>query len=185
MRQNPWISPVSIALKDTSTPDVAGGVALGRRVIEALGFESGITHMEWFRTPAGEAVFGEIGARAPGGRIVHAMNYSADADLFVGWASAVCYGNLGQAADKRFNVGVVFKRAEGTGTIRRIEGLDRILSHFGEHVVHVDLVPVGSPRRDYRQVVEGDGWIVVRHPDLGTLIDMSNHVATDLRMYAE
>ena len=91
---------------------------------------------------------------------------------------------LGQTIDKRWNVGVVFKRAEGAGTIRRIEGLDGLLARYGEHIVHVDLVPVGSPRRDYRQVVEGDGWIVVRHPDLETVVDMSNHVATDLRMVA-
>ena len=184
MRQNPWISPVSIALRDTSTPDIQMGVDLGRNVIDALGFESGITHMEWFRTPAGEAVFGEIGGRAPGGRVVHAMNYATDGDLFRGWAEAVCYGRLSQDLEKRWNVGVVFKRAEGTGRIERVEGIGNLLSQYGEHIPHIDLVPIGEPRRDYRKVVEGDGWIVVRHPDLETTIEMTDHVATDHRMFA-
>lgn len=184
MRQNPWISPVSITLKDTSVPDIQIGVDLGRQVIQALGFESGITHMEWFRTPAGEAVFGEIGGRAPGGRLAHAMNYSTDFDVFAGWAEAVCYGSLSQDTEKRYNVGVVFKRAEGSGRIQRIEGLPGIFSRFGEHIPHIDLVQVGQPRRDYRKVVEGDGWVVVRHPDLETTMDMADHIATDLKMYA-
>jgi len=184
MRQNPWISPISLTLKDTSTDEIRVGVELGCRVIQALGFESGITHMEWFRTPSGEAVFGEIGGRAPGGRLVHAMNYSADIDLFTGWAEAVCHGSLSQDLEKRYNVGIVFKRAEGTGHIQRIEGLESVFAKFGEHIVHVDLVKIGEPRRDYRKVVEGDGWIVVRHPDLDTTIDMTNHLATDLQIYA-
>jgi len=184
MRQNPWISPVSIALRDTSTPDIQMGVDMGQQVIQALGFESGITHMEWFRTPSGEAVFGEIGGRAPGGRIVHAMNYSTDADVFRGWAEAVCHGRLTQDMTKRFNVGVVFKRAEGMGRIQRIEGLQSLLARYGEHIAHIDLVPVGQPRRDYRQVVEGDGWVVARHPDLDSTVEMANAIATDLRMFA-
>lgn len=184
MRQNPWISPVSIAMRDTSTPEIQVGVDLGRKVVQALGFESGITHMEWFRTPSGEAVFGEIGGRAPGGRIVHAMNYATDGDLFRGWAEAVCHGRLTQNTEKRFNVGVVFKRAEGVGRIQRVEGMQGLLARYGEHIAHIDLVPIGQPRRDYRKVVEGDGWMVVRHPDLDTTIEMAHAGATELRMFA-
>jgi hypothetical protein len=185
MRQNAWISPISITLKDTSLPEIRAGVDLGRRVIEALGFESGITHMEWFRTAEGEAIFGEIGGRAPGGRLVHAMNYSADIDVFRAWAEAICDGRISQDLEKRYNVGVIFKRAEGSGRITRIEGLESIMAHFGQHIPHVDLVPVGQPRRDFRQIVEGDGWVVVRHPDLETTVELSDYVATHLRMFAE
>lgn len=184
MRQNPWISPVSITMRDLTTPDIDIGVQLGRKVIKALGYESGITHMEWFRNEAGEAIFGEIGGRAPGGRLVHAMNYSTDIDLFTSWAEAVCHGKISQDTEKRFNVGVVFKRAEGQGVIQRIEGLPNLFAKYGDHIAHVDLNRVGQPRRDYRKVVEGDGWIVVRHPDLDRTIDMANHIATDLRMFA-
>ena len=112
----------------------------------------------------------------------------AQVDVYSGlaffWAEAVCYGRLTQDIEKRNNVGVIFKRAEGVGSISRIEGLESLLAHYGEHMAHIDLVPIGQPRRDYRQVVEGDGWVVVRHPDLETTIEMTNRVATDLRMYA-
>ena len=102
-RLNPWISQTAICLRDLDRPTVAPGVELGHRVLEALGFDTGFTHMEWFLTPSGEAVFGEIGARSPGGRLPHGMNLSADVDVFKGWAEAVCYGSFSQDTAKGYN----------------------------------------------------------------------------------
>jgi hypothetical protein len=46
----------------------------------------GFTHMEWYLTPKGEAVFGEIGCRPGGAHLVDQMNYTCDIDLFREWA---------------------------------------------------------------------------------------------------
>jgi hypothetical protein len=183
-RLNEWISSQSVALRDTDVPDVQKGRALGREVLRALGFESGFTHMEWFLTPQGEAVFGEIGARAPGGRLVHAMNYSCDADLFAGWAEAVCFGRLSQETRKKYNAACVFKRATGQGRIQRYEGLEALLGRYGEHIPVVELNPIGSPRRDWTQSVIGDGWLVARHPNLELTLEIADRIATDLRIVA-
>jgi hypothetical protein len=179
-----WISPQTIALRDLSVPDLAPGIALGRAAIAALGFRSGFTHMEWFRTPRGEAVFGEIGGRPPGARSVDAMNYACDADCFVAWAEATSLGRLLRPIERRYNAAIVFKRAEGRGRIRRIEGLERLRERLGEHLVAVDLLPVGAPRRDWLQTLLSDGFVVVRHPDLATTVEMADLVGTDLRLYA-
>ncbi len=183
-RLNPWISSQAICLRDAEAPEMKAGRALGESVLQALGFETGFTHMEWFRTPSGEAVFGEIGARAPGARLVHAMNYSCDLDLFAGWAEAVCFGSLSQDTTKRYNTGLIFKRAIGEGTIQRYEGLDAILAQHGEHVCNIELVPIGHPRRDWRKVVVGDGWLVVRHPNLETTLEIANKLVADFRIVA-
>lgn len=186
MRQNTWISPQAICLRRIDTPEVAVGPALGRRVLSALGFESGFTHMEWFRTPSGEAVFGEIGARPPGGRLVHGMNFSCDLDLFTGWAEAVCHGRLSQDVTKRYNAAVVFKRASGPGSrITRVEGLEGIFARYGEHIAHIDLARAGDARRDPHQVIVGDGWIVARHPDLDATLEIADALGTDLRLHAD
>ena len=182
-RLTPWISQQVFCLKDIDTPEVRVGVELGHRVLEALGFETGFTHMEWFRTESGEAVFGEIAARAPGGRLTHGMNYSCDIDLFTGWAEAVCAGRLTQDTSKKYNAAMVFKRAQGGGrSVARIEGLEPILAEHGEHIPLIDLVPVGAPRRDWRKVVTGDGWIVARHPDLATAVRIADRLATEVRI---
>ena len=82
-------------------------------MLTALGFQSGFTHMEWYRTADGEAVFGEIGARPPGARVVDLMNYATNGDLYLGWAEAVVHGRLSQPLERTYNVGSVFKRAVG------------------------------------------------------------------------
>jgi len=184
-RLNAWISGQAVCLRDTSRPEIAAGRQLGHDVLRALGFQSGFAHMEWFRTPSGEAVFGEIGGRPPGGRLVHVMNYSCDIDLFRGWAEAVCWGRLTQDTEKRYNAAVVFKRAQGgTGRIERIEGLEALMARYGEHIVGVELPRIGAMRRDWRQVVSGDGWLVVRHPDLETTLEIADRISTDLRIHA-
>ena len=185
IRLNPWISPQAICLRDIERPEIACGVELGQRVLAALGFESGMTHMEWFRRPNGEAVFGEIGARAPGGRLTHGMNCSADMDLFTGWAEAITRGRLSQDTHKQYNAAVIFKRASGPGTrIARIEGFEPILAEWGDCVPLIDMVPVGALRRDPHQVVTGDGWMVARHPDLETCLHLADRLSNEVRVIA-
>lgn len=183
-RQLQWVSPQTIALRNPEQPDLAGGVAMGRAVLRALGFRDGFTHMEWFRKPDGEAVFGEIGGRAPGARSTDIMNWACDFDVWLAWAEAVTKGRISQRIERRYNAGNVFKRAQGEGRIRRIEGLDRILREFGEHVVEVDLLPVGAQRRNWKQTLISDGWITARHPHLGTLVEILDRIGTDVQMHA-
>ena len=183
-RLHEWISPVSIVLRDLSVPDLAAGRAMGAQVLGALGFRAGFTHMEWYRTASGEAVFGEIGARPPGARVVDLMNYACDADLYAGWAQAVLHGRLEQTPTQKYNAGSIFKRAHGDGRITGVRGLDTLRAAYGDDVVLVDLLPLGAPRRDWRATVMGDGWVVVRHHDLQRVIEMTERLAADLHLYA-
>ena len=73
-----------LSVRDLTQPHVQGGLALGRDVLKALGMGDGMTHMEWFRTASGEAVFGEIACRPGGACVVDMMNYTNDVDLFPG-----------------------------------------------------------------------------------------------------
>jgi ATP-grasp domain len=183
-RLHEWISPVSIVLRDLSVPELRAGRAMGEQVLAALGFRAGFTHMEWYRTASGEAVFGEIAARPPGARVVDLMNYACDADLYAGWAEAVLHGRIGQTPTRKYNAGSIFKRAHGDGRITHVDGLDALRAAYGGDVVHVDLLPVGAQRRDWRATVMGDGWIVVRHHDLQRVIEMTERFAADLHLYA-
>jgi ATP-grasp domain len=184
MKMHEWISPTSIVLRDLTVPDLQGGRQMGAEVLSALGFRSGFTHMEWYRKSDGEAVFGEIGGRPPGARVVDLMNYSTDGDVYVAWAEAVVHGRLSQTLERRYNAGCVFKRAHGAGRISHVEGLEGLLAKYGENVVLVDLLPIGAPRRDWRAVLISDGMIIVRHPELQQVIEMTERFAADLHLYA-
>ncbi|SOC53784.1 ATP-grasp domain-containing protein [Ornithinimicrobium cerasi] len=183
-RSHEWVSPMTIALRDKDDPGLAGGLDMGRRVLTALGFTSGFTHMEWYRTADGEVVFGEIGARPPGARTVDVMNYATDGDLFDTWALAVTTGQA-PPLTHRFNAASLFKRAQGSGRITRVEGLERLLREEGEHVCVVDLLPVGTPRRDWRATLLSDGMVIARHPELPELMRVLGRFATELEMFAE
>jgi hypothetical protein len=179
-----WISPQIVMLRDADADEYAGGREMGRAVLGALGFKTGFTHMEWFKKEDGEIVFGEIAARPPGARSVDVMNYASDVDLFTGWAEAVVHGRFTQRVERRYNAAIIFKRAQGEGRIRHVEGLDRLLTRFGEHIACIDLLGPGEPRRDWRQTLVGDGYLVVRHPNLQRTLEIADAVGTDLQLYA-
>jgi biotin carboxylase len=183
-KQLEWVSPQSVALREPLAPFTADGVALGHAVLNAMGYTDGFAHMEWYRKDDGEVVFGEIGARVGGGKLADTMNYASDIDVFRGWAETVVHGRFTQAVERKYNAATIFKRAQGQGTIQRIEGLGRLMAEIGEHIVLVDLLPVGAPRRDWRATVLSDGVVAVRHPDLATLLAMADRVGTDLQLYA-
>jgi biotin carboxylase len=183
-KQNEWISQQTVVLRNPDVDHLLVGKQLGLRVLEAMNFRDGFTHMEWFLKPDGEAVFGEIGARPPGGRTVDAMNFSSDIDLFRGWAEAAVTGKFSQPLERRYNVAVVFKRAIGTGRIRGHEGLDHLLVEYGPYVAAIELNPVGALRRNWKQQLIGDGMVVVRHPDLQSCIEIADRFGTDFQIYA-
>ena len=179
-----WISPQIVMLRDMESKEHETGREMGRAVLKALGFRTGFTHMEWYKKADGEIVFGEIAARPPGARSVDVMNYASDIDLFTGWAEAVVHGRFSQKIERRYNAAIIFKRAQGSGRVRHVEGLDRILSHFGEHIACIDLLPVGAQRRNWLQTLISDGYVIVRHPSLERTLELADAVGTDLRLYA-
>lgn len=184
-RTQEWISPAQIVYRDPHCePGLADGVALGRRVLTALGMQTGFTHMEWFRTASGEPVFGEIAARAPGAKLVDQMNWANDFDVFRGWAQAVLHGRFEERAHRRFHVACVFKRAHGAGRIARITVREQLHAAYGPHIVEDALLPIGAPRRNWRDTLLSDGWIAVRHPDLSTCRSMMQAVIDGIRLDA-
>ena len=183
-RTQEWISPQTVTLRNVHDPRLRGGVEMGQKVIEALGFKTGFTHMEWFLKPNGEAVFGEIGGRPPGARSVDIMNFGSDLDVYVGWAEAAVHGTFSQPIDRKYNAAVIFKRAHGTGRIRRIEGLEEIVKEFGNWINCIDLLPIGAHRRNWKQTLISDGYLMLRHPDLQTALHMADKVGNHLQLYA-
>ena len=180
-----WISPMQIVFRDPhARPDLADGIALGKAVLKALGMGTGFTHMEWYRTASGEVVFGEIAARAPGGRLVEQMNYANDFDVFREWARAVCWGVFEAQAHRRYHVATIFKRAQGQGRIKGYVGLDAVRAWLGDALVNEDLLPIGAPRRDWHDTLLSDGYLTLRHPDYATCRTLADAVVRELKVYA-
>lgn len=184
-RSHEWISPQVIALRDVGQPDLQAGVKMGHDVIRALGFDCGFTHMEWYRKADGEVVFGEIGARPPGAHQVDQMKFACDFDVYRAWGQAVTSGNPDMPIERSYNVATIYKRARGTGSIVRIEGMGALQRRIAEHIVWNTLSQPGTRRRDWLQTLVSDGFIMLRHPDLDETIAMADAVGSELHLFAE
>lgn len=183
-RSEEWISPQVIALRYPNQPLLAPGVRMGHAVLRALHFETGFTHMEWYQKRDGEVVFGEIGARPPGAHQVDQMNYVADVDVFRGWASAVLFEKFDQRVDRKYNVANIYKRAQGQGRIRRIEGFESFVRRHGSTIVRDELLPLGAPRRNWKQTLVSDGFLMIRHPELARLLEIADEFGREVQLYA-
>ena len=183
-RSNEWISPQVIALRNVDDPALAGGMRMGFDVIRALGFDTGFTHMEWYRKADGEVVFGEIGARPPGAHQVDQMNYACDFDVFREWGRAITRGQFQARIERRYNVATVYKRAQGQGKIQRIEGLTQFLAEAGDCVLVDTLLRPGAARRNWKATLVSDGFVMLRHADLATTLRLADRVGTDVQLYA-
>lgn len=184
-RTHEWISPVIITVRELEQAKIQKGIALGRRVLKALNMGDGFTHMEWFFTPKGEAVFGEIGCRPGGARLVDQMNYTGDVDLFREWARAVCWKSFEASTRRKYNCGIIFKRAQGQGRITAIAGLESFKRRFADAVLVDELLRPGNHRRDWKQTLVSDGYLMIRHPNWDEAKRISFAAATDITMYAE
>jgi hypothetical protein len=184
MRSNEWVSPIMLSVRDLAQPHLLPGIELGRAVLTALGMGDGMTHMEWFRKADGEVVFGEVACRPGGACVVDIMNYTSDIDLFREWARVSTVGRFGASTERKYNVGIIFKRAQGQGRIHHLAGLTEFYDRYRPHIVEDTLFRPGTPRRDWKQTLLSDGYLVVRHPDWDRAQEMAYSAATDIQLYA-
>jgi hypothetical protein len=183
-RNQEWISPAQIVFRDPYQPALMPGIELGRKVLDALGMGTGFVHMEWFRKPDGEVVFGEIAARNGGAKLVDQMNFANDFDVYREWARATCWHAFDDQPRRRYHVAVVFKRAMGQGRIARIQGLNALRAFCGPGLVVEDLLPIGHPRRNWKSTLLSDGYVLMRDPDYQRTLDMMGFAVNRLGLYA-
>jgi len=160
--ETPWVQWVVVLPRDIAGPELADARELGMRAVQALGLETGFTHMEWFRRDDGSLAVGEIAARPPGAHIVRLNSFAHDADMYRAWARAVVDDAFDGPFERRYAVGCAYLRGVGRGHVLRVTGVDRANELVGRHVVESRLPQHGAPRSDS---YEGDGHVIVRDPD--------------------
>lgn len=184
-RTNEWISPVVVTVRDLRQPHIQSGIELGRGVLKALNMGTGFTHMEWYRKPNGEVVFGEIGCRVGGARLIDQMNFTSDIDLYREWARAVCWGKVDITHPRMYNCAIIFKRAHGQGVIQRITGLNDFIRRNRDAILVEDLLRPGQRRRDWKQTLVSDGYLIIRAPTWEGALQIADDAAQTIGLFAE
>jgi hypothetical protein len=119
-----------------------------------------------------------------GGHLVDMMNWANDFDVYTEWARAVCHGEFTAVPARKYHVGMVFKRALGEGRITGIVGREMFHHAAGEWLVADALLPIGAHRRDWKATLVSDGFLAVRHPDLGKVHALMDRAINEVRLYA-
>ena len=176
--RNPWIQWIVLMPREIGGAEYAGIRELAPAALRALGLRTGFTHMEWFRRPDGSVAVSEVAARPPGAQITSMLCYAHDFDFYRGWARLMVDGSF-PPPERRWAAGTAFLRGQGTGYVRAVDGLDRLPAEVSSLVVESRLpVPGQMSSASY----EGDGYVIVRHPDTAVVTDAMRRLVTGVRV---
>lgn len=177
--ENPWIQWCVLLPRDIDVPAFAGIRELGPRAVRALGAPTGFSHMEWFRRADGSEAISEVGARPPGAQFMTLMSWAHDTDLYATWARFVVHGQF-EPPPRQYAVGAAYLRAQGVGrSILAVHGLDTVGEATRSLVVESRLP---EPGRAVADTYEGDGYVVVRHPDTERVEQALAELITKIRV---
>jgi hypothetical protein len=174
--RNPWIQWVVLMPRDIDGPEYAGIRDTAPAALRALGLETGLTHMEWFRRPDGTVAVSEVGVRPPGAQITSMLCYAHDFDLYSAWARLLLQGTF-DPPERAWSVGTVYLRGQGAGVVQAVHGLDALES-VRPLAVEARLPQPGQVSSGS---YEGDGYVIVRHPDTAVVTDALRRLVTGVR----
>ncbi|MBV9927318.1 MAG: ATP-grasp domain-containing protein [Acidobacteria bacterium] len=159
--RNPWIQWCLLLPREIDGPQYDDIREAAGRALAALGMDTGLTHMEWFRRRDGSVAISEVGARPPGAQITTLVSRAHDIDFLHAWARVMVYGEFEPPA-RRYAAGAAFLRGQGSGRVVAIHGLEQAGRELGGLVTDVKLPEVGqTPTGSY----EGEGYVLLRHPE--------------------
>jgi len=176
---HPWIQWCVVLPREIDGPEYAEIVGLGHHAVTALGLQTGLSHMEWFRRHDGSLAVSEIGARPPGAQFMSLMGHAHDVDMYAAWARLAVDERFEPPA-RRYAVGAAYLRAQGPGRqIVAAHGLDQISEESQSIVVDVRLPGAGDrPSGTY----EGDGYVIVRAADTDAVERALGELVSTIRL---
>ena len=176
--REPWIQWCVLLPREVDDPRYDGIRAVAAQALQALGLRTGLSHMEWFRRPDGSVAISEVGARPPGARFVNLISWAHDFDLFQAWAETVVFGRF-TPRPRPYAAGAAYLRGQGEGRVRAVRGLEGIARELGPLVAEAKMPQPGqAPSGTY----EGEGYIIVRHPDTEVVKDALWKIVTRVRV---
>ena len=175
---NAWMQWAVVLPRDVSGPEFDEIRRVGPASLEALGLDTGLSHMEWFRRADGCVAVSEVGARPPGAQITSALSYAHDMDVYREWPRLMLLDEF-DPPQRQWSVGVVYLRGQGAGRVTAVHGLEQVQRDIGHMVVESKLPHVGqAPSGTY----EGEGYVIVRHADTEAVMDALGRILSGVRV---
>lgn len=163
--ENPWIQWCVFLPRDVSGPEFQPIREAGFQALEALGLETGLSHMEWFRLRDNRIAISEVGARPPGAQITSLLSWAHDLDFYRAWPRLMVFDEFEPPA-RNYAVGAAYfrgqKSASGGSRVGAVHGLTEAQQRFGHLVVESRVPSAGQFASDS---YEGEGFVIIRDRD--------------------
>ncbi|HEX6185149.1 MAG TPA: ATP-grasp domain-containing protein [Pyrinomonadaceae bacterium] len=176
--RNPWIQWRVVLPREVDDARYDDIRAAAERALSALGMDTGLTHLEWFRRADDTVAISEVGARPPGAQITTLVSRAHDFDFLHAWARVMVYGEF-EPPERRYAAGAAFLRGQGRGRVRAVHGLEQAQRELGDLVTDVKLPQVGQ---EQSSSYEGEGYVILRHPDTDVVRDALLHLVSIVRV---
>lgn len=176
--ENPWIQWCLVLPREVDDPRYDDIKAAARKALTALGMQTGLSHMEWFRRRDGSIAISEVAARPPGAQITTLVSRAHDIDFVRAWAQLMVF-NTFDVPPRKYAAGAAFLRGQGRGRVAAVHGWDRIQRDLGDLITDVKLPAMGAtPSTSY----EGEGYIIVRHPETEVVERAVSRIVSTVRI---
>lgn len=164
--RNPWIQWRIVLPKEIDSKQYDDISKVNQKALKALGMQTGMGHMEWFRRKDGSLAVGEVGCRPPGAQLITITNRAHDFDLFTQWTRLMVLGQFEAPKERKYAAGVAFLRGMGGGRVKSTHGLDRVLYEYGDLITDYKVPQVGQAASI---TYEGEGWVILRAKETATV----------------
>lgn len=186
---NPWIQWCVVLPRELDQPEFREIHATGPKALDALGMWTGMSHMEWFRRHDGSIAISEVAARPPGAQFVTLMGHVLGVDMYRVFAELMVYERL-PLLERRYAAGAAYLRGQCDPRAAKlagakplhvvtVHGLQAVLEELGDLIVEHKLPQVGQPQAN---TYEGDGFLIVRHPDTELVRKAVQHIVATVRV---
>ncbi|MFN7965113.1 MAG: hypothetical protein U0V87_05430 [Acidobacteriota bacterium] len=176
--ETPWIQWAVLLPREVQTPEYSAIVQAARHALPVLGIGTNMSHMEWFRRSDGTVAISEVGARPPGAQFTTLISYAHDTDFYRAWSRLMIFDQF-DPPERRYAAGAAYLRGQGHGRVKAVHGLEHAQKELGGLVVEAKLPHPGqAPGSGY----EGEGYVIVRHPDTEVVSDALRRLITLIRV---
>jgi hypothetical protein len=147
---------------------------MGFAALKALGMDTGISSMRWFRRLDGTAVVTDVIASPPVEPIVSLMTLAHGADMHRVWGNAAVNG-LFAPIPRRCAAAAAMFRTRGEGTrVSAVHGLAGIVRELGDLVVRVQEPRVGDSWPD---ALTSGCFVLLRHAETAAVEEALRRIA--------
>ncbi|MCS6928808.1 MAG: ATP-grasp domain-containing protein [Saprospiraceae bacterium] len=174
-----WIQWQVVTPFEVDSPQYDDIRALAFRALEVLGMQTGVSHLEWFRRPDGSIAISEVAARPPGAQFMTLAGRAADFDAIQAWARLVIFGEF-TVPRRQYAVGAAYLRGQGKGRVKAVSGLDIVEREIGHLITDFKIPSIGQEAKGH---YEGEGYIIVRHPDTGIVRQALSRIVSVVRVH--